>query len=166
MTINPPSPSRQIAFHQLLVAARKTWLTDALSIALEAVDTSAMRRELDKLVPADVQKILSRSGIRDEYVFPSPSVLEAAPTMLGYYRLLLGASQKAFYGSDAGLSRFTKLESHGSLPASLREEIPQLCAALIAPLADLVRQISPKITERAPLPSLALTGSGWSCRTA
>jgi len=29
-SILPFSPSRQVAFHQLLVAARKSWLMDAL----------------------------------------------------------------------------------------------------------------------------------------
>jgi len=158
VTFAPPSPSRQVAFHQLLIAARKTWLSDALSIALEDVDTTIMRDELHRLVPEDVQRILSISGIRDEYVFPSPSVLEAAPTLLGYYRLLLGASQKAFYASGTGFGRFKRLESHGTLPVGLVAEIPQLCKALVNPLADLVRQISPSITLRdmTELPLLTL----------
>ena len=33
--ISPISPSRQVAFHQLLVAARKSWLMDALREALK-----------------------------------------------------------------------------------------------------------------------------------
>lgn len=74
-----PGPSRQIAFHQLLVAARKTWLSDALAAALDSVDIRDVKRELDGLVPTDVQRILSRAGIRDEYVFPCPSLLETSP---------------------------------------------------------------------------------------
>lgn len=153
-----PGPSRQIAFHQLLVAARKTWLNDALAAALDSVDVSAVKRELDRLVPADVQKILSRAGVRDEYVFACPSLLEASPTLLGYYRLLLGASQKSFYSSGNGLGRFKKMETHGALPDPLRTALPELCGLFADPLAELVRQISPQITSRdvAELPLLAL----------
>lgn len=153
-----PDPSRQVAFHQLLVAARKTWLSDALAAALDSVGVRAVKRELDLLIPTDVQRILARAGIRDEYVFPCPSVLEAAPTLLGYYRLLLGASQKAFYGSGRGLGRFKKLETHGALPERLRAEIPELCSVFADPLAELVRQISPRVTSRdvAELPLLTL----------
>lgn len=153
-----PSPARQIAFHQLLVAARKTWLSDALSTALEHVDPDLLRRQLGELIPADVQRLLSASGIRDEYVFPTPALLEEAPTLLGYYRLLLGSSQKSFYSSDSGLGRFKKLETHGSLPASLRADIPALCADLAEALSDLMRQISPAVSQRdiSELPLLTL----------
>lgn len=153
-----PDPSRQIAFHQLLVAARKTWLSDALASALDSVDIRVVKRELEVLVPADVQSILSRAGIRDEYVFPCPAVLEASPTLLGYYRLLLGASQKAFYSASGGLGRFKKLETHGALSERLRPAIAELCEAFAAPLAELIRQISPQVTSRdvAELPLLTL----------
>src|SRR5436190_2048070 len=98
-----PSASRQLAFHQLLVAARKTWLIDALQEALSLVDPAAVKREITATVPSDAQKILAASGIRDEYVFPVPAVLRAKPTLVGYYRLLLGVPQKIFYSSSTGL---------------------------------------------------------------
>ena len=57
--IRTPSPSRQIAFHQLLVAARKTWLMDALSETLGNVDPNELKTQLMTYVPADVQQILA-----------------------------------------------------------------------------------------------------------
>ena len=101
-----PSASRQIAFHQLLVGARKKWLLAALAETLAKVDPVALKREIARLVPKDAQKILAEAGIRDEHVFPTPLVLEAQPSLVGYYRLLLGAPQKSFYSSGSGLSRF------------------------------------------------------------
>lgn len=55
-----------------------------------------------KHVPADVQKLLAAADLRDEYVFPVPAVIEAQPTLVGYYRLLLGAPQKTFYKGSTG----------------------------------------------------------------
>jgi XcyI restriction endonuclease len=98
-TIRTPSPSRQIAFHQLLVAARKTWLMDVLSETLGKVDPNELKTQLMTYVPADVQQILAAAGVRDEHVFPTPIILETQPTLVGYYRLLLGVSQKSFYGT-------------------------------------------------------------------
>ena len=95
-TLCPPSSSRQIIFHELLVAARKTWLVDALRDALKLVDQNKLKKELSLYVPEDVQKLLASSAIRDEFVFPTPVVLKAKPSLVGYYRLLLGAPQKSF----------------------------------------------------------------------
>lgn len=122
------------------------------------MEVRTVKRELDRLIPTDVQRILSRAGVRDEYVFPCPTVLEASPTLLGYYRLLLGASQKSFYSSGSGLGRFKKLETHGTLPGPLRTALPELCSSFAEPLAELIRQISPPVTSRdvSELPLLTL----------
>ncbi len=52
----------------------------------------------------------SHAGIRDEYVFPIPTVLAEEPRLVGYYRLLLGRPQKSFYGSD-GFGMFKGMDS-------------------------------------------------------
>ena len=75
-TIQALSASRQLRFHQLLVAARTTVLSDALSDALTTIDPNALRSQLATYVPEDVQQILAAAGIRDEYVFPTTIVLE------------------------------------------------------------------------------------------
>jgi hypothetical protein len=81
----------------MLVAARKTVLLDALSAALAKLDPAVVKKQIGKYVPSAAQKILAAAGIRDEHVFAVPAVLEQAPTLVGYYRLLLGVSQKRFY---------------------------------------------------------------------
>lgn len=50
------SPSRQVAFHQLLVAARKTLLMDALSGVLGELDPTLLKKQISDYVPADAQK--------------------------------------------------------------------------------------------------------------
>jgi hypothetical protein len=101
--IPAPNSSRQIGFHQLLVSARKTWLIDALAEALGRIDPAKLKEQVSTYVPADAQRILAKAGIRDEHVFPTPITLETTPTLVGYYRLLLGVPQKTFYGGGTGM---------------------------------------------------------------
>lgn len=76
------------------MAARKTWLTDALGETLACIEPTILKGELSTFIPLDVQRILAAAGIRDEHVFPTPAILEMKATLLGYYRLLLGVPQK------------------------------------------------------------------------
>ena len=142
-----PSASRQIAFHQLLVGARKKWLLAALAETLAQVDPVILKREIARIVPKDAQRILAAAGIRDEHVFPTPLILETQPALVGYYRLLLGAPQKSFYSSGSGLSRFKSMEASGLLTPTTKAMLPEFCAVMSAELAELVRQVSPKITS-------------------
>jgi hypothetical protein len=143
-----PEPSRQLAFHELLVAARKLWLRDGLAEALAAVDPDAVSRELADHAAADARAILASSGIRDEFVFPTPTVLAAKPTLVGYYRLLLGLPQKTFYGTGTGMGAFASMERKGTLNSRQRDALPALCSVMGEKLAELVRQISPTVTMR------------------
>jgi hypothetical protein len=156
--VRAPSASRQIAFHQLLVAARKTWLMDALSQALSVVEPRVLKDQLTRYVPADAQRILAAAGIRDEHVFPTPILLEAKPTLIGYYRLLLGVPQKGFYNSSDGLSQFKSMEARGVMNARQKAALPAFCKAMGHGLADLIRQMSPTVTPRdvAELPLLTI----------
>lgn len=156
--IKSPGPDRQVRFHEQLVLARKTWLMDALSDALRRVDPNALKAELTKYVPADVQQILAASGIRDEHVFPTPLILEAQPTLVGYYRLLLGEPKKPFYETGTGMGRFELMEEEGRITSATRVVIPDFCEAMSVALAELVRRISPAITPRdiAELPLLTI----------
>lgn len=65
------SPSRQVIFHQMLVAARKSVLMDALSEALGQLDPNVTKKQILAYGPADALKILAAAGIRDEHVFPA-----------------------------------------------------------------------------------------------
>lgn len=146
-SLNPPSASRQVGFHQLLVAARKKYLVDALGEALGAIDPADVKREIARYVPPDVQKLLAASGVRDEYVFPVPAVIKGKPALVGYYRLLLGAPQKTFYKGSTGMGLFKSMEEMGTLSAKQENHIRDFCVAMTERLADLVRQI-PNLEER------------------
>jgi hypothetical protein len=154
------SASRQIAFHQLLVAARKTWLLDALAETLENLDPNRIKQEISEFVPPDAQKILATAGVRDEQVFPVPIVLAAKPTLVGYYRLLLGLPQKTFYGNNTGMGRFKSMEISGNISARQQAELPEFCRTMALALADLVQQLSPRITSNdvRELPLLTIGG--------
>jgi hypothetical protein len=162
----PPYPSKQIAFHQLLVAARATILHGALADALENADPDIVGRQISRLSPAAARKVLARAGIRDEHVFATPAVLEARPTTLGYYRLLLGVSKKAFYTTDTGLRPFQAMEEKDLLRDGLVGELPALCKALNLQMAEVIAQLSPTVdrldVEQLPLLTLgAQFDGGW-----
>lgn len=154
----PPYPSKQIAFQQLLVAARTTILHGALADALEKADPDVVGRQMSRLAPAPARRVLAKAGIRDEQVFVTPAVLQAQPTTLGYYRLLLGVSKKAFYTTETGLRPFQAMEEKDLLREALEGELPALCNALNSMMAELITQLSPTVArldlEQLPLLTL------------
>lgn len=144
-----PTPvSNQATFHQLLTAARKTSLLEAVQAAAKAVDITRVREEIAKRVPGDVQQILAGAGIRDELVFPTSILLEHKPTLLSHYRLLLGVSQKKFYGSKWKLGRFKSMEDRGVLSASQRSQLDALCDTITTPMCELIRELAPSLAIR------------------
>lgn len=145
--LNPPTASRQVQFYQLLVAARNQWFMDALSAALGEIEQSVVKEQTGKYVPSDVQKILASAGIRDEHVFPVPVILETKPSLIGYYRLLLGSPQKTFYNGATGMGMFKSMEESGTASSKHKARIPEFCSAMAKPLSELVRQI-PNISTR------------------
>jgi len=142
----------------MLVAARKSVLMDALSKTLGRLDPTITKKQLLDYVPAAAQKILAAAGIRDEHVFPVPAVLEKKPTLVGYYRLLLGISQKRFYRKGTGMGPFKSMETRGLFNPRKRPDVERFCTVMAGNLAELVRQISPQITARdvSELPLLTL----------
>ena len=124
----PLSPSRQVIFHQMLVAARKSTLMDALSDALGEADPKVLKKQISHYVPGDAQRVLAASGIRDEHVFPVPVLLELKPTLVGYYRLLLGVSQKRFYRQGTGMSQFKSMEHRGLINPKHPPDLNAFCA--------------------------------------
>jgi hypothetical protein len=69
--------------------------------------------------------------------------LTANPRLLGYYRLLLGFSQKEFFNKGK-LGRFKSMEEKGVISTGVRTEIPDLCRAFAERAAELVRDIGPE----------------------
>jgi hypothetical protein len=108
----------------------------------------ALKRELAEFVPPEAQKALALAGIRDEEVFPVPSILRRKPTLVGYYRLLLGASQKQFYGSETGLAPFKLMEARGLVNEKADHLLEEFCREMASALATLIEQISPRVTQQ------------------
>jgi hypothetical protein len=121
---------------------------DALKEALKEAAPNLVKEQLGLYVPQDVQQILASAGVRDEHVFPVPAVLEAKPTLIGYYRLLLGVPQKSFYRSGTGMGQFKSMESRGLLNSKRRPDLEGFCTTMGASLAELIRQMSTQFTLR------------------
>ena len=103
--INIPSPELQIDFSFALGQIRSLYLQDALGQTIQNMDIAEVDQQLSTYVPKENLKALARHGLRGELVYPVPCVLEENPHLLGYYRLLLGFSQKEFYTAQFGPAR-------------------------------------------------------------
>lgn len=162
--VEPPYPTKQLAIHQLLVAARQTVLHQALGDALKGLDPSVVAAELAILAPNDARRVLAQANIRDEHVFATPVVLTAVPTTLGYYRLLLGVPQKQFYTSQTKLTPFKPMEEHNRLPAKVIPLLTGFCSAFNRQMAELITLITPDFTrldlEQLPLVTLGVQFDG------
>jgi hypothetical protein len=132
----------------MLVTARAQWLSDGLHEALGIVDPKQVKKDINRFVPKAAQRVLAKAGIRDEEVFPTPTVLRAQPTLVGYYRLLLGHPQKQFYTSATGLGPFKRVEETGLLNDAQSARLDELCAAMCDQLALLVTEMVPPIRPR------------------
>lgn len=102
--------------------------------------------------------------MRGELAFPVPIVLRANPRLLGYYRLLLGHSQKEFYTGTTGAGRFKAMEENGLISKGLDPEIPAFCKALITASVLLLQGISGSPISREFLDDLALLTLGPQLR--
>ena len=136
--IRCPAISRQIAFHQLLISARKTWLSGALSEALSRAEPKVLKDQILEFAPSDALQILAAARIRDEQVFPTPVLLSMQPTLIGYYRLLAGVPQKGFYAGDTGMAQFKSMEVSGMITPRQENHLPQFCSAMGKTLGELV----------------------------
>lgn len=146
--LNPPNAAQQANIHQLLLTARKVWLSDALRGAMADVDQTTLRNQVTAYVPVAAQRVLATAGIRDEAMFPLPVVLEARPSLVAYYRLLLGVSQKRFYKASTGMTPFKKLEQGAPLSEGLRTQLHDYCIAMCGAIAELVIQADSTLESR------------------
>lgn len=122
-----------------------------------------LNRQLDENAPSsDLQSLASR-GIRGELLFPVPCLLEANPRLLGYYRLLMGYSQKEFY-NKAKLGRFSSMEDKGVIAAKTHEEIGELCRAFCERGSELLAGIGIQRFSATLLDELALLTLGPQLR--
>lgn len=130
-----------------MIRLRETCLLQALRKAAGEVDIAALDAELTRLAPKAGLARLAAGGLRGETAFCTPLILRRNPALLGYYRLLLGFSQKVFFTSTTGLAKFKAMED-GRLPAPLELRLETVCRALNESTAILVAAIgTPMITE-------------------
>ncbi len=133
-------PNLQVSFYYKLQGIRRLHLQEALSAAVSQVPVSQIDSELTARVGEDDLARVASFGLRGELFFPVPCLLLHRPSLLGYYRLLLGFSQKEFYNKGP-FGRFRRLEERGELPVKVLAQVEPLCASLIASSQKLVHAI-------------------------
>ncbi len=138
--MRPMKPDRAVDLFARLSEAKQLHLQPALSRAVSKVGVRVVDRELEKVAPAAALNKLASLGIRGERVFPTPSMLREKPTLVAYYRMLLGLPQKAF-SAEYGWGRFITAEKTGRLTPRLDADVDNLCAAFAAGLSELVQRL-------------------------
>ncbi len=141
MNFETPLPDLQLSFYERLREISSTFLLEALLDAVSSVDIEVLDHELREFGTKDGLRKLAGWGLRGEIMFPIPSLLRANPSLLGYYRLLLGFSQKQLYGKDHGIGPFKSMEEGGTLSANQNQHLPALCRCLGASASYFVNAV-------------------------
>jgi len=123
------SPALQLGFYERLERAQRELLLPALLEEVGQLDIGRLDKQLLEFAGGERLSFVARRGLRGELVFPIPYVLSSKPTLIGYYRLLLGFSQKEFYKGP--FSRFKKMENDGVLTEATGDLLKPLCESLI-----------------------------------
>lgn len=164
MSINIPTPGLQIDFSFALGEIRSKYLQDALCETVGGIELDNINNELSDYVPKIHLKALAKLGLRGELVFAVPCILESNPFLIGYYRLLLGFSQKEFYSTKFGLSRFKGMESNGQVSNYNKGLLSDLCHGLINSACALVNGVGVDRINKAFLDGLTLLTLGPQLR--
>jgi hypothetical protein len=91
------SADLQVGFHYKLKVIKDLFFHEALSKTVRTLRVSDIDADLNKFVSQEALQKLATLSLRGEVIFPVPLLLTANPFLVGYYRLLLGFSQKEFY---------------------------------------------------------------------
>lgn len=133
--IRSPGVELQVSFYWRLESLRTTLLLQALKKQVRATPVATLDKQLQELVPAEALAKVAGWGMRGELIFPVPELLRGKPCLLGYYRLLLGISQKEFYGSNYGLGPFKPMEERDQLskkmPSGWKTSVRNYARALL-----------------------------------
>jgi hypothetical protein len=159
-----PFPELQTDFAKTLFTMRGLYLQDALRKAIEKTDLEIIDKQLHEFAHKEVLTELAAIGLRGELVFATPYLLSKSPYLLGYYRLLLGFSQKAFYVSRYGLSIFKTMEERGAVSPKCEELLGELCFNLNRSAASLLTGIGIKRISASILHDLTLLSLGAQLR--
>jgi hypothetical protein len=134
---------------------------------LEAVGALSIRdldSELNLYAPAQGVSALAARGLRGELAFAVPSVLHWRPQLLGYYRLLLGYSQKSFYTASTGFNKLKSAEESGRLSTTQHTFLPEACSVLNHNCALLIETIPRPILSAGLFDDLTLLTLGPQLR--
>lgn len=151
-----PPPKLQIDFAFALKRFRAVYLQSALLETVRDMDIAELDRQLAQFVlPADLAA-MAQYGLRGELLFAVPAVLEKNPYLLGYYRLLMGYSQKEFYGRDKGfgVGYFKSMETKGRTNKTAATNISALCVAFCEAASRLLHGVGPLRLSRELLDDL------------
>jgi len=133
----------QIDFATRLEAIRQLYLGPARERTVQGLPSiSELDSQLSAYVDDRELKSLASLGIRGEVFFPVPVLLLANPQLLGYYRLLLGYSQKEFYDrTGAPCKGFKSMEERGVISDQLSHRLRDLCPQLIGAMTQLLQSL-------------------------
>lgn len=134
------NPNLQVSFYYRLQSLRNVYLHEALKNTIKKIDLETLNEELSKFVSAEALNRVASFGIRGEVFFPVPCLIQTNPYLLGFYRLLLGISQKECY-TKGPFGRFKKLEEDGEIPERVKGHITALCKSLISSSEILVAKL-------------------------
>lgn len=123
-------PTKQILFAESLQRVRSTHLLEALQAEVSRTPISDLDSELHSLVDEGYLRRLAAFGLRGELVFPVPCLIERKPSLSGYYRLLMGFSEKD--SSRAGLGRWLGMETDATpRRISDHQQVRDFCKTMI-----------------------------------
>ena len=162
--IRIPAPGLQIDFALALRRMREHLLQEALAKAVAAVPLPEIDAELRAHTAPKDLKLLATKGLRGELLFAVPCLLKQNPRLLGYYRLLLGFSQKAFYSREFGTTPLKKMEEEGVLGEAAAALLPTLCNSLNDAGSQLLTGIGTSCLSPAFLDDLTLLTLGAQLR--
>lgn len=155
-------PTKQIFVAESLQRVRSTHLLEALQEEVSRMPISDLDSELHSLVDEEYLRRLAGFGLRGELVFPAPCLIERKPSLSGYYRLLMGFSEKDF--SRAGLGRWLSIERDAT-PRKIagKREIRDFCLTMIRAayhLLDAIDDLSLTLLHELTLLSLGARFQG------
>ena len=154
----------QVVFAHRLVALQQTHLQSAWFKTVAKLDIAALDKQLAQVMPALALQKLASFGLRGEALFMAPMVLQARPTLLTYYRTLLGYSQKEFYKTGTGLGMFRRAEDAGELAAAAWGRTPDLCTLMNMHAWHLLQGIGTLSIDQQFLNELSLLSIGPQLR--
>ena len=133
-------PDLQIAFHHKLKSINDQYLYQALSDTVKNLSIPCIDKQLADYVAHESIKKVASYGLRGELFFSVPCIIKSNPKLLGYYRLLLGISQKEFYNKGP-FGAFKRLEEQGIISQKIRPQIEPLCISLIGTAEIMIGEI-------------------------